>query len=292
MARRKPERRARLLVVEDEPDIREELLVSLGPTYLPIFATCQEDALATLGADAFDLALVDLSIPITRAGLTHGVQAGIDVLRRIRDRGLTLGDSRRALPVVVMTARADTPRLTASLFTEYGINEFLSKPFGKEELLRTLRRALLGQGAVTPTIERRSDELRMAFDAAKKEVRIESSPPLGGVTYQLLDALRPTFEQDVAERRRLEEFRFVTTAALVRTSGVCEGTIRVRARRVRDTLCRELTQHLRRSISDDEILESGRWRGYRLNPFVVRLVGLSELPRVEDQPDPPRGPGR
>lgn len=288
MARRRSDRQPRLLVVEDEAAIREELLLSLTPIYRTEVATCQEEALAALGT-AFDLALVDLSIPLTRAGPTRSVEAGIDVLRRIRGRRLTLGDSSRALPVVVMTAYADAPKLTASLFTEYGINEFLAKPFGKDELLQTLRRALLGQGAVTPTIERRSDELRVAFDAARQEVRIESVPPLGGATYKMLDALRPTFEQDVAERRRPEEFRFVTTAALVRASGVGEGTIRVRARRVRDMLCRELTRGLHRSISDDEILQSGHWRGYRLNPFVVRLVGLEELPAV-DATDPPGGP--
>ena len=115
----------RLLVVEDNPSIRElllELLDSAG--YAASGAASIAEGLALLGRCAFDLLILDLELPDGD---------GRRVLRQLRRAG-------SALPVIVCSGEAQMPAC-ADLF-DAGADACLAKPFSSDELLARIRALL------------------------------------------------------------------------------------------------------------------------------------------------------
>ena len=97
-----------------------------------------------------------------------------------------------------------------------------------------------------------------------------------------LDALRAQFLADLEARRAPAAFTFVTTQQLTKRFGINAEALRRRILRSRQRIQRELERHLHRTTSDDDVIESLPWKGYRLNPVVVRVVDPSELPGPDD----------
>ncbi len=277
MARRTRDVRPRLLVVEDDAAIRESILMTVADEYRATVRSSQSEAEASLAAERFDVALIDLRLPLEPNGLATNERGGIEILRAVRARGITQGESGRALPVVVMTAYPGPSHQTADLFSEHGANDFVAKPFGRDELLTKLRRALLGKGAVAPTAERGAPTIRMAFDGRAEKVHVEGLEPLDGGIFELLDVLRATFVADLDARRDPAAFTFVTTQALTKRFGISAEALRRRILRARQRVQRDLERHLHRTTAEDDVIESVPWKGYRLNPLVVRVVDVSEL---------------
>jgi DNA-binding response OmpR family regulator len=119
----------RLLVVEDNPNIRELLLELLdGAGYAADGAANIEEALTRLANAAFDLLILDLELPDGD---------GRRVLRHLRRRG-------SAMPVIVCSGEAHATAC-ADLF-DAGADACLAKPFSSEELLARIR-ALLRRAA-------------------------------------------------------------------------------------------------------------------------------------------------
>lgn len=115
----------RLLVVDDDPAILalcHRILEADG--YTVVDAKRGEDALAKLEAEPFDLLLTDIRLP----GLN-----GLEVTRRLRDRGLEL-------TVVTMTGYSNMEMAIQAL--SLGVDEFLVKPFTLDSLRLTIGRAL------------------------------------------------------------------------------------------------------------------------------------------------------
>jgi two-component system KDP operon response regulator KdpE len=115
---------ARVLVVDDEPGILRAVQTNLGRHDFRV-----ETAATGVGAlDAYnrvrpDLVLLDLGLPD---------MDGLDVLRTIRERAST--------PVVVLSAReTERDKVTA---LDLGADDYLTKPFGVNELLARVRVAL------------------------------------------------------------------------------------------------------------------------------------------------------
>jgi two-component system response regulator MprA len=118
----------RLLVVDDDPDVRESLQRSLEfEGYDVGTATCGATALEAVAGDRRpDLVILDVMMP--------GVD-GLETCRRIRATG-------ERLPVLMLTARdALGDRVTG---LDAGADDYLVKPFALEELLARVR-ALLKQ---------------------------------------------------------------------------------------------------------------------------------------------------
>src|SRR5262245_24849619 len=106
---------ARVLVVEDEPNIRELVCLHLG---LEGYA-CEgvgdgQQALRRSEAERFDLLVVDLMIP----GLD-----GVSLTRAVRN-----GRANRDVPILMLTARRDESDKVLGL--ESGADDYLTKPFG------------------------------------------------------------------------------------------------------------------------------------------------------------------
>ncbi|MEO5841891.1 MAG: response regulator transcription factor [Acidimicrobiales bacterium] len=114
----------RVLVVDDEPQIRRALLLNLKARgYEVIEAATGEAAVQATASEHPDLVLLDLGLP----GMS-----GLDVIAALR--GWT------QVPIIVLTVR-DDERAKVSAF-DAGADDYVTKPFGMDELLARLRAAL------------------------------------------------------------------------------------------------------------------------------------------------------
>jgi len=115
----------RVLVVDDEPPIRRFLRTSLSSQgYLVIEAEDGVSARAALRQNAVDVVVLDLGLP--------GVD-GFDIIRQMREQGSTI-------PIVVLSSRTDEAGKVRAL--DLGADDYVTKPFGMDELLARLRTAL------------------------------------------------------------------------------------------------------------------------------------------------------
>lgn len=128
---------ARILVVDDEPGMRDMLADALSLAgYQTKTAVDGFDALKLVRAEKFDLVISDVNMPRMN---------GFDLLQDLREH-------KDETPVILLTARGDRNDVTAGL--KFGADDYVTKPFGLEEL--TLRVAAIlrrtGAGATNNTV--------------------------------------------------------------------------------------------------------------------------------------------
>ena len=117
--------RAHVLVVDDEPGIRELLGEILGDEGFSVStAASGEDALEALASELFDVVLLDVWLP--------GMD-GIEVLRQMRAGG-------HRVPVVVISGHATTELAVRAI--REGAADFIEKPLALERVLLTVRNTL------------------------------------------------------------------------------------------------------------------------------------------------------
>jgi phosphate regulon transcriptional regulator PhoB len=126
----------KILVVEDEPDIRKLVQYNLVQERFKVLeAEDGEQALKILQRDRPNLLILDLMLP----GLS-----GIELCRILRDRT----DTAR-LPILMLTAKAsETDRV---LGLEMGADDYLTKPFSPRELVARVRAILRRVAAASQT---------------------------------------------------------------------------------------------------------------------------------------------
>ena len=116
---------SRLLVVDDDPAVRESLRRALSlEGYDVALAADGREALASIAADVPDAVVLDVLMP--------GVD-GLSACRRLREGG-------NRLAVLMLTARESVRDRVAGL--DAGADDYLVKPFALEELLARLRALL------------------------------------------------------------------------------------------------------------------------------------------------------
>jgi two-component system KDP operon response regulator KdpE len=114
----------RILVVDDEPAILRFLRASLtSQGYQVTEAMAGHPALDTVRQRSVDLVVLDLGLPDID---------GLEVIRRVRASGIPL-------PIVVLSSRSDEAAKVAAL--DLGADDYVTKPFGMEELLARIRAA-------------------------------------------------------------------------------------------------------------------------------------------------------
>jgi len=163
---------ARLLVVDDEPGIRETLVRNLkGHGYQVRSAEAGAEALDTAARFKPDLILLDLGLPDLD---------GTRVIEQIR--------SRTSTPIIVLSVRgAERDKVRA---LELGADDYLTKPFGIDELLARVKVALRHAARTRHGAEAVFRSGQLAVDLAQRAVTVDGRPVhLTPTEYALLGAL-------------------------------------------------------------------------------------------------------
>ena len=116
--------REKILVIEDEKSISHFICTVLNNNgYEAMQAQTGEEALSMISSHCPDLIILDLGLPD---------MDGLDILRSLR--------SWTSLPVVVVSARSHERDKVAAV--DLGADDYLTKPFGTDELLARVRTAI------------------------------------------------------------------------------------------------------------------------------------------------------
>jgi two-component system KDP operon response regulator KdpE len=114
----------RILVVDDEPAILRFLRAGLGSQgYVLLEAETGQKALDAVRSKHPDIVVLDLGLPDID---------GLQVIKRTRDAG-------SAVPIIVLSSRNDEAAKVQAL--DFGADDYVTKPFGIEELLARIRAA-------------------------------------------------------------------------------------------------------------------------------------------------------
>ncbi len=117
----------KILVVDDEPPIRKLLRMGLSSQGYEVLEAPNGKAALELLAKKPALVILDLGLPDID---------GLDLLRRIRSR-------QEDLPIVVLSSRGDEAGKVAAL--DLGADDYVTKPFGMDELFARMRAAMRHQ---------------------------------------------------------------------------------------------------------------------------------------------------
>ena len=176
----------RVLVVDDEPQIVRGLKIILrGAGYAVEAAETKADALAALAARPPDALVLDLVLPDGQ---------GVDVCREVRTWS--------QLPIVVLSAVGDEREKVRAL--DAGADDYITKPFGTDELLARLRAVLRrsGDGGSSPVIELGE----LVIDLTDRSVSRGGEPiHLTRIEFELLRVLAQHHGRLVTHRQLLQE---------------------------------------------------------------------------------------
>lgn len=151
----------KILIVDDEPPIRKLLRVGLATQdYAVIEAMNAKVAMELVNSDKPDLIILDLGLPD---------MSGHDLLARWRGEGVTL-------PIVILSSRTDEAGIVKAL--ELGADDYVTKPFGMNELGARIRVALRhrlqtqGEKPVFQTGDLTVDLVKRIVKVAGNEVKL------------------------------------------------------------------------------------------------------------------------
>jgi two-component system KDP operon response regulator KdpE len=114
-----------VLVVDDEPAIRRFLRTSLDSQGFDVIeAADAKAALAQMPRSSIDVLVLDLGLPD---------MDGLDVIKALREQG-------SSVPIIVLSSRSDELAKVRAL--DLGADDYVTKPFGMDEMLARLRAAL------------------------------------------------------------------------------------------------------------------------------------------------------
>src|SRR3984893_17135142 len=163
---------ARILVVDDEIEIMRALQRSLTAHGFDVFtANSGEEALDAISHYRPDLMVLDLGLP--------GI-SGLEVCRKVR--------AQSNLPIIVLSVK-DTER-DKVLALDLGADDYVSKPFGMDEVLARIRVALRHSAQVESGTEPVFTTGPLSVDFAQREVLLDGQEvKLTPTEYDLLKAL-------------------------------------------------------------------------------------------------------
>ena len=122
---------ARILIVEDEPEIREMIRYVLEQEEFTISeAAHAQDVRQLLTAEKIDLILMDWMLP---------GRSGLELIRELKQKPKT-----KNIPIIMLTARADELNKIDGL--ESGADDYITKPFSTRELIARIRAVLRRSG--------------------------------------------------------------------------------------------------------------------------------------------------
>ncbi|TAL02073.1 MAG: response regulator [Rhodospirillaceae bacterium] len=178
----------RVLIVDDEPQIRRFLRASLqSHDYVVLEAENGKEAVRACTVQRPDLVILDLGLPD---------MDGLDVISLLREWS--------TLPIIVLSIRSDDADKIAAL--DRGANDYVTKPFSMGELLARMRVALRQggrEGTETSTVINAGD---MSVDLTKRLVTVNGSPVrLSRKEYDLLRILATHPGKVISHQQLLQE---------------------------------------------------------------------------------------
>jgi len=173
----------RVLVVDDEAPIRRALQIGLrAQGYDVLIAADGRTALEACREDAPDVVLLDLGLPD---------RSGFEVLRALREWS--------TIPVVVVSARHGSTDKVDAL--DLGADDYVTKPFGMDELMARLRAAVRRAGTLDQVVTE-----HFVIDLGARQVTRDGVPlRLTPIEWALLAALAGRRGQLVPRERLLHE---------------------------------------------------------------------------------------
>jgi len=163
---------ARVLVVDDEIEIVRALERSLAAHGFEVFtAGSGEEALEAISLHRPDLILLDLGLPS---------MSGLEVIKRVR--------AQSNLPIIVLSVKDTEHDKVQAL--DLGADDYVSKPFGMDEVLARLRVALRHSAQVESGTEAIFTAGPLRVDFAQRLVQVDGQEvKLTPTEYDLLKAL-------------------------------------------------------------------------------------------------------
>lgn len=159
-----------VLLIEDDKSISSFISTSLeGNDYKVNTATTGKEGLSLAASFCPDVILLDLGLPD---------MDGLDVLRKIR--------SWSSIPIIIISARIKEQEKVMAL--DLGADDYITKPFGTNELMARIRTSLRHSHTNTPDRIYKALDLEINFE--KRLIRLEGKEiHLTQIEYQLLTLL-------------------------------------------------------------------------------------------------------
>ena len=205
----------KILVIEDEPDIRKNLEYNLAREgFSVIGAASISEAESNLSVQTFNLILLDLMLP-------DG--SGLDLCKKIKADSKT-----ESIPVIILTAKDDEVDKVVGF--EIGADDYVTKPFSVRELILRVK-AVLKRGTEKKDIlevERKFGDLRIDIDS--HEVHVDDSKiNLTALEFKLLRQLVDT-------RGRVQSRDQLLSEVWGYSSDVTTRTVDTHVKRLREKL--------------------------------------------------------
>lgn len=179
---------ARVLVIDDEVQIRRFLDISLrAQGYATAQAASGGEGLRALAGEGADLVILDIGLPDME---------GHEVLAELRQWS--------QVPVIMLTVRAGEAEKVRALDT--GANDYVTKPFGTQELMARVRALLRGRSTDGDGQVPLFDDGHLRIDLARREVRVDGAAvALTRKEYALLALLLRNAGRVVTQPQILQE---------------------------------------------------------------------------------------
>lgn len=160
----------KVLLIEDDKSINSFITATLdGNGYKVTDATTGREGISLAASFCPDIILLDLGLPDID---------GIEVLKQIR--------SWSNVPIIVISAR--TKELDKVTALDFGADDYITKPFGTNELMARIRTSMRHSHANTPDRIYHAHDLEINFE--KRQIRLEGKDiHLTQIEYQLLTLL-------------------------------------------------------------------------------------------------------
>ena len=177
----------RILVVDDEPQIRKFLDIGLRAQGYRVETVADGAAgLAALATRGADLVILDLGLPD---------RDGLELLAELRQWS--------SVPVIVLTVRAGEAEKVRVL--DAGANDYVTKPFGVQELMARIRALLRAHAAPADALPLFDDGV-LRVDLARRDVSLRGEPlALSRKEYALLAVLVRNAGRVVTQPQLLRE---------------------------------------------------------------------------------------
>jgi two-component system sensor histidine kinase/response regulator len=227
----------KILVIEDEKDVRENLLEILGQEgYYAIGAQDGEEGVKLAWEQLPDLIISDIKMPRLD---------GFGVLARLIN-----DPSTKTIPFILLTSRAEREDLRKGM--ELGADDFITKPFLIQEILNAIETRLGKQAVITGQAQK---GLRDTRESIAQSLPLELVTSLKTILDRA-EAMRiMTRQMEAEEVRQIGEVIYHSSLLLLDTINNFTEFSELEKLRADSDRCRSLQESSRADIDDDFVLE-------------------------------------